>query len=99
MTDNDPDTTTPLDGDGHNVVSPTDPAPVTAGFPNVSKSEYETRGQTVVATRRGYAFASNDTDIPVITHDGVKVTKEQADALVDESSGEVYIRNNESEEG
>lgn len=96
MTDN-PDTTTPLDGDGHNVISPA--TAVTAPtFPNVREGEYETRGKTTVATRRGYAFASNDHEIPVVTHQGIQVTKDQAEALIEESNGEVFIRNDKSEE-
>jgi hypothetical protein len=98
VTDENPDTVTPLDGDGHNVVYPpvANPGPVT---PNVSKAEFDTSGRTVVATPRGYAFQPNDIEIPVIDHAGVKVTKEQADALVDESDGLVSIRKTENEEG
>ena len=62
---------------------------------NVSSEDYTTRGQTVVATRRGYRFTPEDKSIPVITRDGVKVTKEQADALVAESGGLVEIKNEE----
>lgn len=92
--DNDADTVTPLDGDGHNVTGVEDQ--FSTG--NVKPEDYETRGQTTVATRRGYRFAPQDKDLPVITSDGIKVTAEQAKALVEESDGLVSVRKNEEGE-
>lgn len=93
MTFDDVDTTTPLDGDGHNVTG------VAEQFGNPPEEEYETQGRTVVATRRGYRFASNNKDLPVIHSGGVKMTREQADEVVTESGGVVFlVDNNESEE-
>lgn len=83
--ENDADTVTPLDGDGSNVTG------VTEQFDNVSVEDYSTRGHTTVATRRGYRFAPSNKDIPVVTHEGLNVTKEQASELVTESDGVVYI--------
>lgn len=79
MTEHDADTVTPLDGDGSNVTG------VDEQFENVSQADYETRGQTTVATRRGYRFVPSDKEIPVITSAGVKVTAEQAEELVEAS--------------
>lgn len=97
----DVDTVTPLDGDGHNVTgiseqfeNPRDA--VESG--NVSVKDYETRGRTTVATRRGYRFAPSDKDIPVITHEGVKVTAEQAATLAKESDDLVFVRADASDE-
>lgn len=86
------DTTTPLDGDGRNVTG------VAEQFGDDAPEEYTTRGQTVVATRRGYRFASSNKDLPVITSDGIKMTKDEADAVVAESDGFASIVTNESEE-
>lgn len=58
---------------------------------NASVEDYSTRGQTTVATRRGWRFAPSDKDLPVVTHAGVKVTSEQARSLVQESGGLVQI--------
>lgn len=102
----DVDTVTPLDGDGSNVVLPPvgDEGNLAAQFDNVQPEDYDTRGQTTVATPRGYAFASSNKDVPVITHAGVKVTADVANELVaesDEVNGGVYIVTNDdtSEEG
>jgi hypothetical protein len=90
--DNGVDTTTPLDGDGRNVTG------VAEQFGDDAPEEYTTRGQTTVATRRGYRFASSNQDLPVITSDGIKMTKSEADAVVAESNGRVSIVTDESEE-
>lgn len=67
------------------------------------QEEYSTQGRTTVATRRGYAFQSSeqseeDSNFPLVTHAGVQVTKEQAEALVTESGGVVYIVTDEKED-
>lgn len=64
---------------------------------NVSQEEYDTQGRTTVATRRGYAFQPTDNDLPLVTHTGIQVTREQANALVDESDGVVHIVENEED--
>lgn len=86
---NDADTVTPLDGDGSNVTG------LDEQFENVKQEDYDTRGQTTVATRRGYRFAPSDKNVPVITNTGVKVTADQAEALVKESNGMVSVRKDE----
>ena len=72
-----------------------DPTPTPEGdlldTGNVSEKEYTTRGQTKVATKRGWRFAPKDKDLPVITSAGVFVTREQAEALVEESDGLVKV--------
>lgn len=60
------------------------------GVENVSAEEYTTQGKTTVATRRGYRFVPSNKDLPMITHDGIRVTADEADALVEESDGLVY---------
>lgn len=93
----DVDTTTPLDGDGRNVTGLDEQF---TSSDNVKQEEYETRGQTTVVARRGYAFNPSDKDIPTITSDGLKVTKEEAEKIVAESEGVVSIlRDDENEEG
>jgi len=104
VTDDNVDTVTPLDGDGSGVTGldeqfrtshvnePFDPS-----TGNIPAAEFETQGRTTVATRRGYAFASNDKAIPVVTHTGLAVTKEQAEALVEESAGLVHIKQDEED--
>lgn len=74
-----------------------DDEPVTPAE-NVSPEEYSTKGKTTVATRRGYAFVSSNRDLPVITHDGVQMTAEEADFVVAESDGEVEIRTDQEGE-
>lgn len=83
------DTVTPLDGDGRNVVTPGEGEP-TVNTGNVGSEDYSTKGQTTVATRRGYRFAPSNKEIPMVTSLGIKVTAEQADALVTESDGLVF---------
>lgn len=85
------DTVTPLDGDGSNVVG------LDEQFENVKSEDYETKGQTTVATRDGYRFVPSDKSIPVITSQGIKVTKDQAEALSQESDGLVSIHNDNQE--
>ena len=79
MSEHDADTLTPLDGEDGNVTG------LTEQFDNVPESEYETRGQTTVATRRGYRFVPSDKELPVIHSGGVKMSREAADALLDEA--------------
>lgn len=86
--DYDADTVTPLDGEDGEVTG------VTEQFDNVDTEDYSTKGQTTVATRRGYRFAPSNKDLPVITAAGVKVTADQAQALVDESNGVVSVVEN-----
>lgn len=85
-----PDTVTPLDGDGSNVTG----IEAQHASENVKAEDYETRGQTTVATRRGYAYVPSDKSLPMITSAGVKMTKSAADALVaesDENDGGVFV--------
>lgn len=97
----DVDTVTPLDGDGHNVTGISEqfenPRDAVASA-NVSAQDYETRGRTTVATRRGYRFAPADKGIPVITHEGLKVTADVAESLAKESDGLVFVVQNEEGE-
>lgn len=103
MDDDNVDTVTPLDGDGSGVTGiaeqfdRTDDEPFDPSTGNIKAEAFETQGRTTVATRRGYAFASNNKALPVVTHAGLAVTKEQADALVDESNGLVTIKQNEED--
>lgn len=84
----DVDTVTPLDGDGSNATG------VEEQFLDDNPAEdYETKGRTTVATRRGYRFVSSNPDLPVVTYTGVKMTKEEADSLVTEADGLVHIVN------
>ena len=64
---------------------------------NVPVEDYSTRGQTTVATRRGYRFVPSNKSLPVVTHDGVKVTIEDAEALTSESKGIVFVVNKDEE--
>lgn len=102
MSDN-VDTVTPLDGDGTGVTGLGDQfhneeyEPFDPSTGNIKAEAFETQGRTTVATRRGYAFASNDKEIPVVTHAGLVVTKEQAEALVEESEGLVTIKQDEED--
>lgn len=67
---------------------------------NVSAEDYSTQGKTTVATRRGYRFVPSDKDLPVITHEGINVTAEQADALEEESDGLVRrVKSSDDKEG
>jgi len=91
VTEGNADTVTPLDGDGSNVTG------VTEQFPNVAAEDYKTRGQTTVATRRGYRFVPSNKDLPVVTDQGVKMTKEDAEAAVAESNGRAFIVSNDDE--
>lgn len=65
---------------------------------NVSEKEYTTQGNTVVRTPHGYRFAPTENGLPVIHSGGVKVTKNQALALVKESDGLVIIDAKEGDE-
>ena len=98
MSEHDADTLTPLDGEDGNVTG------LSAQFDNTPESEYETRGKTTVATRRGYRFVPSDKDLPVIHSGGVKVTAEVAAQLIEEAGGEdnrtglhIVTDNNEEE--
>lgn len=83
----DTDTVTPLDGDGHNVVYPEgDYEPFDDATGNVKSEYYETRGKTTVATRRGFVFVPSDKSLPVITPDGVNMTKDEAEEVVAEAA-------------
>lgn len=87
------DTVTPLDGDGRNVIG------AEADAASTDAEDYKTKGRTTVATRRGFRFRSANEDLPVVTHAGIKVTREEANALVEESSGLVSITSdNENKE-
>lgn len=103
MTSDNVDTVTPLDGDGSGVTGiaeqfdRTDDEPFDPTTGNIRAEAYDTQGRTTVATRRGYAFVPNDKSIPVITNTGLATTKEVADSLVTESSGVVYIKQNEED--
>jgi hypothetical protein len=86
VTESNADTVTPLDGEDGNVTG------VAEQFERPDARDYKTRGQTTVATRRGYAVAPSDKSLPVVTSDGVKMTKEQAEAVVKESNGRAFIK-------
>lgn len=88
----DADTVTPLDGEDGNVTG------IAEQFPNVSEEDYDTRGQTTVATRPGYRFVPSDDSLPIVTSKGVKMTQEQADTVVKESRGRVRIVTDEKKE-
>lgn len=47
---------------------------------------YVTRGQVRLATPWGYAFASSNKDLPVVTDVGVKMTREDADKVMAEAA-------------
>lgn len=83
--DDDVDTVTPLDGDGSNATG------VDEQFNNTPETEYETRGRTRVATRKGYRFKPSNKDLPEIHSGGVNMTSDEADAVVEESGGVVFI--------
>ena len=53
---------------------------------NVSPSQYKTKGEVVVAAQRGFSFRPSDTDLPVITSEGVKMTRTQADKVLKEAA-------------
>lgn len=110
VTEQNPDTVTPLDGDGRNVVKtgdmvsgkvtstrPTEEAVLNKGE-EAAEVAPEKGDRVIVATPRGYAFDSNDSDAPLVSHVGAKVTQEMADALIKESVGLVFIRNEDKEE-
>lgn len=54
--------------------------PVTA-----SGKTFKSSGNTLVRARKGYRFQPGDPNLPVVTSDGVRVTKTQAEALVAEA--------------
>lgn len=87
MTEQNPDTVTPLDGDDGNVTGVAEQF----GIENVQSDDYKTRGQTTVATRHGYAVVPSNKDLPVVTSAGVKMTKEEADAVVAESNDRAFL--------
>lgn len=103
MADDDVDTTTPLDGDGRDVVVPEtgeDPA-LFEQFDNVHPEDYETTGRTTLATRHGYAFAHTVEEVPIITSSGVKMSREKADLILAESAEHdagVFEVNDDTEE-
>jgi hypothetical protein len=68
-----------------------------SGTKRVTKDDYTTNGKTKVATPRGYAFESADQSIPVIDHEGIRVTAEQAATLIEESSKLVLVVEDEKE--
>lgn len=50
-----------------------------------SGEQYTTRGQVRLATRQGYRFRPSNKDLPEITPEGVNMSRENADAVLDES--------------
>lgn len=48
-------------------------------------SEFSSRGQTLVKAAHGYAFATSDKNLPIITPEGVRMSKTQAEAVVAEA--------------
>lgn len=48
--------------------------------------EYESSGRITIATRPGYAHRPTDENLPIIDSSGVKVTREQADAVMAEAN-------------
>lgn len=80
------------------AATPAEPAEgTTDGRPTAEN--YKTQGQTVVATRVGYAYNDSSGKIPTITSSGIKVSATEAAALVDESNGRVFIVTDNNEEG
>lgn len=57
----------------------------------VALADYKTRGTTHVKARRGYKVEPTDKTLPVIDENGINVTKDQADALMDEA-GQYLVR-------
>lgn len=47
--------------------------------------EYSTRGQVTVRTRPGHQFAPTNKDLPVIGSEGVQMSREHADEVIEES--------------
>jgi hypothetical protein len=92
VTNDNVDTVTPMEGGGLEV---TGSESVDLTTRNLPVEDYETSGKTRVRTRRGYAFASADENLPVVTTDGYLTDRTTADSLVEESSGLVYIDNEE----
>lgn len=68
------------DGDSSATVSPSTTTVAQDG------SEYTTRGETKVATRPGREFRGSNKSLPTITPEGVKVTADQADKLIEEAN-------------
>lgn len=81
------------ESDGTDTITPPDEGDTTAPVADdrPSAEEYSTQGKTQVATRPGYAYNSADKSLPTITATGVKVTADQAQALVEESDGRVTV--------
>lgn len=100
--DDEVDTVTPLDGDGRNVVGLDEQfggsVPYDDSTGNINPAEFDTAGRTRVATPIGYRFASNDKALPVVDSDGVKMTREQADAVIAESDNLVFLVDNDENE-
>lgn len=67
------------------------------GTERVSADDYSTNGKTKVATPRGYRFEPSDKSIPVINHEGVLVTAEQAATIVEESGKLALVVSDEKE--
>lgn len=65
----------------------------------VSKDEYKSEGKTVVATPRGYLFESSDLTIPVIDHEGLNMSAENAAKVIEESDKLVKVISDDKEGG
>jgi hypothetical protein len=63
----------------------------------VSAADYKSNGKTLVRARKGYEVNPSDLKLPVITDAApVNMSKEQADALMDEAG--LYLVRTESKE-
>lgn len=75
----------------------------TAAVVTQAGDEYTTRGQTRLATRRGYRFQPSNKDLPEVTASGISVTATDADAILRESDavrGTVYkVDTDQDQEG
>lgn len=60
-------------------IDPVEPGKTQAG------DDYSSRGGVVLATPYGHEFRPSNKDLPPITHRGVNMTREQADAVLAES--------------
>lgn len=87
VTEHTPDTVAPMDvGEDEGEFTP-----FGESTGNITLEHYDTQGRTTVATRRGYRFAPSDKALPVVTHRGVKMSKDAADEVVAESNGVVHV--------
>lgn len=74
-----------------------DPDPLAGPVDGPHAEVFNPQGRTVVKAQYPYAFQSRQ-NFPLVDHtSGLQVNRDQADSLVEESNGLVYIVNNEEE--